>query len=473
MSAAFRLFAIESRRTFALWLIPVIVAASWLIVGGPITTGIALWVDVSVAILNSVIFAGPMIAGAAAWMAGREERLSMSELLGTTPRSAITRDLASWSATAFAGVVAYGLVVLYVAAMTMSKPSWGEPYSGPIVVGLLAMVAHAATGFAFGRYIRSRYTAPMLAILLFLGQVYVGWMAGGNPLMTGSFLSRLDSWFGELRYLSPVATTQHNVFYGIWPNLALSQAVWLIGVAAVALSLVALRDRVTLTTVTLTIAGLILAVGGGAATAMGTPSQIMDFSNNAEETIPRVPYEPECAEGTVTICVHPAFAHWLPELTARTDRVLAPIARFPGLPTVAEQWGPQREDVPGHVGINIDTYESSINQSVGNIESCALYGCGEQDGNDGSVKCPDEGCTPSKGDLETTEVIHRWLWQQAGLAPPETLYMDGDPVLQSRWDRLTPYVDRFAALSPEEQRAWLEANFAALQAGELTLEDLP
>ena len=33
--------------------------------------------------------------------------------------------------------------------------------------------------------------------------------------------------------------------------------------------------------------------------------------------------------------------------------------------------------------------------------------------------------------------------------------------------------DRFGALSPEEQRAWLEANFAALRAGELTLEEMP
>lgn len=475
MSAAFRLFVIESRRTFALWLVPVIVAASWLIVGGPITTGIALWVDVSVAILNSVIFAGPMIAGAAAWMAGREERLSMSELLGTTPRSAIVRDLASWSATAFAGVVAYGVIVLYVAAMTMSKPSWGEPYAGPILVGLLAMVAHAATGYAFGRYIRSRYTAPILAILLFMGQVYVGWMAGGESLMSGRFLSRLDTLFGELRFLSPVANTQHNVFNGIWPNLMLSQAVWLAGVAALALSLVALRDRRTLTTVTLTVAALILAVGGGAATAMGTPSQMMDFSTNAEEVIPQVPYELECAEGTVTICVHPAFAHWLPELTARTDRVLAPIARFPGLPSVAEQWGPQTEEAASHVGMHVDTYEWSINRAVSTIASCALSACGQQEGSDESVTCVNEGCMSSPSAFETTEVIHRWLWQQAGLTPPNYEYIDSDPSGQSRmtYDRLTAYVDRFAALSPGEQRAWLEANFAALQAGELTLDDLP
>ncbi len=33
--------------------------------------------------------------------------------------------------------------------------------------------------------------------------------------------------------------------------------------------------------------------------------------------------------------------------------------------------------------------------------------------------------------------------------------------------------ERFAALSSDEQRAWLEANLDALRAGDLTLEDLP
>jgi hypothetical protein len=34
-------------------------------------------------------------------------------------------------------------------------------------------------------------------------------------------------------------------------------------------------------------------------------------------------------------------------------------------------------------------------------------------------------------------------------------------------------IARFAALSPEEQRGWLEANWTSLRAGQLTLEDLP
>jgi hypothetical protein len=33
--------------------------------------------------------------------------------------------------------------------------------------------------------------------------------------------------------------------------------------------------------------------------------------------------------------------------------------------------------------------------------------------------------------------------------------------------------EQFAALPENEQRVWLEANWDALRAGELTLEDLP
>ena len=469
MSAALRLFAIESRRTFALWLVPVIVAASWLIVSNSIMTGIALWVDTSVAVQNSVIFAGPMIAAAAAWMAGREKRRSMSELLTTTPRPAIARDLASWSATACAGTLAYGLIFLYVAVMTMTKATWDSPYWGPIIIGSLAMIAHAATGYAFGRYIPSRYTAPVLATLLFLGQVYVGQMAGFNPFAT-TFLGRVDSLFGELRFLSPVARTQHNVFYGVWPDVMLSQAVWLGGVALVALALIALRDQPTLTTSILTVAALSLAIGGGAATAIGTPSEAEELYQSAyEEPGERIPYELVCADGVVEVCVHPAFERWLDTISTRTDRILAPVAGLDGLPLVAEQWGPDPIEGEGHIGFWIDTFPESTDYAVDAIARCALDPCAP----DGSrVTCQSDPCDGPNGDPAVAEVIYRWLWQQAGLDPAESRLLDAEAYTPNR-HRIADYVDRFAALSPEAQRAWLETNFAALQAGELTLDDLP
>lgn len=48
---------------------------------------------------------------------------------------------------------------------------------------------------------------------------------------------------------------------------------------------------------------------------------------------------------------------------------------------------------------------------------------------------------------------------------------------QAQLDAFEPVFDaavaRFAALGPEAQRAWLAANWDALRAGDLTLDDLP
>lgn len=68
-----------------------------------------------------------------------------------------------------------------------------------------------------------------------------------------------------------------------------------------------------------------------------------------------------------------------------------------------------------------------------------------------------------------------WLMQQSGARP--TFFLPWGTTSQeqiiSREEALQEAVDRFAALSSGEQRAWLEANWDALRAAELTLEDLP
>lgn len=140
-----------------------------------------------------------------------------------------------------------------------------------------------------------------------------------------------------------------------------------------------------------------------------------------------------------------------------------------GLPLVAEQWGPGPIAGDGHIGFWIDTFPESTDYAVDTIAHCALAPCA-QDGS--TVKCQGDSCDGPSGDPAVAEVIYRWLWQQAGLDPAGSRLLAAQAYTPNR-HRIDDYVDRFAALSPEEQRAWLEANFAALQAGELTLDDLP
>ena len=52
--------------------------------------------------------------------------------------------------------------------------------------------------------------------------------------------------------------------------------------------------------------------------------------------------------------------------------------------------------------------------------------------------------------------------------------MSVDPDAEAYFAREIPAAtDRFAALAPEAQRAWLESNWDALRTGDLILEDLP
>jgi hypothetical protein len=59
--------------------------------------------------------------------------------------------------------------------------------------------------------------------------------------------------------------------------------------------------------------------------------------------------------------------------------------------------------------------------------------------------------------------VEKWLMSQTGI-PSDA---------QGSEQRIAAAAERFAALTPAKQRAWLEENYSALRAGELTLEDLP
>ncbi len=69
--------------------------------------------------------------------------------------------------------------------------------------------------------------------------------------------------------------------------------------------------------------------------------------------------------------------------------------------------------------------------------------------------------------------IKAWLLRRAGLEPQCDLV---EPSASER-SNFTPdecaAAERFAALDPGEQRLWLEANYAALRDGRLSLEALP
>jgi hypothetical protein len=457
MTATRRLVAIELRRSVALWLVPLLVALSWPLVGDRLRLQVVLWVVSSVGIAQSLVFTGPFVAGAAAWAAGRERRRGLEELLAATPRPALARDLALWGGTVAWGMVAYGLVAAYVALLTARKATWDGPYPWPILVGLLGILANASVGYAVGRWLPHRFTPPLVAVGLFVAQVYVGWIMAsgqGSPLAPAA-------------YLSPIAVVFTSVWHGVRPQVAPAQALWLLGLTAVGLAAVALRERRSTATGAALAAALLLAGGGGAWTVRGAGEQPAALaSDELSRSAAAIPHEPVCGAGPFVVCVHPAFAAWLDEVSADVNRAVAPLSGLPGMPVRAEHAPLTGDDErPGAVvRFNMQAVPGGPYAAAGIIVRCVVARCGGFD--DGAE-------APARSVSEAQDVIYGWLWNRAGLDPA---YAVVGSASGGRFDESTPVLaarERFAALEPSARRAWLEANLAALRAGELTLEELP
>lgn len=185
-------------------------------------------------------------------------------------------------------------------------------------------------------------------------------------------------------------------------------------------------------------------------------------------TMERTSFEWVCKWGEVVeVCVHPAHTARLGDAAATMDELLTPIAGLPGVPTRVEEdapWG-QGDDSPGFFGFQ----DWILHQSIG---MAVLPGD------------PEAELWP--WDVPQL-VILTWLGERAGIENPilkeifpseiavdtSQGFMPDEQALAELQPKMEAAVERFTALGPDAQRAWLEANWDALRAGELTLEDMP
>jgi len=190
-----RMVRIEARRNVVVLLLPILAAIAWLQARNGLQTPVVVWPQVTVQARDWIVYLGPFVAAAAAWMGARERRHGMEDLLATTPCPVWQRRAATWTATTLWGLLAYGAVAVGILAYGATRATWGAPlawpFCWPLLIGLLALPAHAAVGFALGRYAPSRYT-PLVAIALLLVQAYVGGAIGeGARPGLGPLLGRL------------------------------------------------------------------------------------------------------------------------------------------------------------------------------------------------------------------------------------------------------------------------------------------
>jgi hypothetical protein len=448
-SAILRLLAIESRRTVATWLAPPLAVIAWLSVSGTVRNSVFYWPEASATIARTAVLAGPFMAGVAAWMAGRQARSRLGDLLETTPRPDFARDLVAWLATTTWGLLAYAALGGYLAARAWRAAEWGGPDPWLIGAGALATVAYAAVGYALGRALPYRLTAPLLAVGTFLAQYLL------------AYADRLGALPGRARFLSPAANWWSSVWFGALPRILPAQVLFFAGLTGLSLALLAwgLRRWRSLPAALATLLSFTLTVGGAGYAMVRTPANLTPLV----ETAPLLSYEPVCSADPFPVCVHPSARERLPELSRQANAILAPLVGLRGFPPRAEQTGYDWRTREGTWPTDVIPFqETTPTKSL--VLDTTLFNLIEN-----AVAPPPTSGVRNRR-LEGAQVaITRWLWRQAGLTPINLF----GPCDRPPYAATCAATERFARLDPATQRAWLATNLVPLREGRLRLEDLP
>jgi hypothetical protein len=509
---AARLLRTEIRHSAFVWCLPLLVV---LFIYDPYRTAAgypALWPLRSTVVLNKfwpdmVIFA----AGFAAWAGSREGRRHVGDLLATTARPAWTRQLCALAGTAFWVLAAFlaGVIALY--GRTSQQAAWGGPPIAPVVVGVLGLVAVCTVAFTLGALFPGRFTAPIVAVALTIITLWAFRQAVGDN--GGSS--------GAIGVLSPdggVPGDDWGLFYPVSIGVPIVQGAFMAGVALASVGVLGLSSRAGgvgwrggLSAVAAggarlrAIAGSAVAVGAALAVAAfvlaGTANvsdatstlQIPAIDNALAGSHP-IPYTPVCSSShggpALTVCLHPAFRSYLPQVTAALDQVMGELSGLPGLPARASQisaaavpqWaqeGPGSSQLVGH------TYEFVLSASVGwSSDSTLIENTLRQGlayafivGTTRTVTLPNGGQGFALGTPAQQAVADGVLKVLGTPAYPVPESINGSaPAGEStptQQAEITVVAAKFAALPAATRHAWLAANLAALTAGTITLAQIP
>lgn len=500
MIATGRLLWIETRRNIGFWAFPVLAGLAWLTwrisQGTEGHTGVALWPQTSIDIAFAVGLIGPAAGGLAAWVAGRDRRRGLDDLLATTPAPVTRRDLTLLGATTLWVLLAYVAAGVYQGVLTAREATWGGPVWPPIFIAGLAIAVQAAIGYAAGSFagsaLTSRLTAALVPVGLFVAQ-YVPTTLRGEEVMLGPRIGTSSYPYENLAPFVVIYDIAGSAFWSPRLELAWASTAWLVGLGALALAIMALRRRRRSPVVWGTLVAAVLAIVVGFAQLV--PAQAVTVPSPSRA----IDYVPVCTQRSIEICVHPAYGSVLDETAELVDAVVRPLAGLPGFPVRAEQVRPDREgealgplvlgaDASNQLGIPAADPDTHDRVEASYVAVAAAAGQTDQ-----FLELPTAAQSALaiwlmrqagwdldledltwKGENENTEGPIIFLPPPADLPINETTTREeASAILEATAAEIVGAADRFGALSPEEQRTWLEANFAALRADDLSLEDLP
>lgn len=489
--ASARLLRIELRHNAMLWMIPVAAVLFWFTEYRKVMALPPLWNLRATGMQSGVVvaFACP-VAGAAAWMGSRDGRHRIDDLVGIAARPLWSRLLAIWAASTCWALVAYAGCAAALYAATGGQATWGGPLWWPVAVAAATLPAVSALGFAAGALVRSRFTAPVAAVVVFFLVVL------STELIHGS----TSYWV-----VSPIITGPWNIgsdpgiatFYPYLPDLSIVQLMFLTGLTVAVLGGVflglarggRLRRSVAVLFACVTVVGLVAA--GTAVRLAGTgrldPHGMIAIPavHDAADDRP-VSYTPVCSRTAIPVCLNPAYASYLPAVVRAAGPVLAELAGLPGAPVRVSQVttaylpapddgvqfgqsGPAMSGTPPVFRMILPSQlpgpSMSANDLTGAMRTTIVPDI---------VTAVTGGGGRSAPSNQAQQAVAGALLTEVGLQMPGPMIQVGrDMVPQPLPVAVRAAGHRFGALPWHEQRAWLMKHLPALRAGQVTLAELP
>ena len=487
-----RLLRLELRRNAMLWMLPLLAALFWFSAYRP-SMALPPWWNLRGAMIqqNALLAFAPLVAGVAAWMGSREGRRGTADLVGVTAVPRWAGQLAVWAASTCWAMVAYLGGVAAVYEITARQATWGGPLWWPVAVGAATVAASCALGFAAGALLPGRFTAPLVAVAVFLA------------LGAGAVAIEYNGTYAQIWPLNvqgALPPDSFGVFSPYLPDLAIAQVVFLAGLAVAvlgALGLPAAGGRWLRCAAAVAVAAGLAAAGTGVGLAgtarLEAHGIVIPALHDAASDQP-IPYAPVCGHAAVPVCLHPAYRSFLPAVTAAVGPVLGEVAGLPGAPVRVSQvaithlrqhphngmeiGGPVIDGsppvlslplsglpLPGEGHTTTADFIDQLRSMVPAMILDTLIGGGPKvtagpRGTQGSAQQPTQG-------VVAQQAIEAALAKVAGVPP-----VNGVPPLAQG----QPYyaaAERFAALPAAARHAWLVGHLTALRAGRISLSELP
>ena len=475
-----RLLRLELQHNAMLWLLPVAFALFWYNGYREIMALPPMWNLRAMTLQNRLLFDLMVPAtGAAAWMGSREGRRSITDLVAGTARPRWSRQLATWAATTAWAELACLACVAVVYLITARQASWGSPLWWPAAVSAAGVPALTAIGFAAGAWFPGRFVTPLVTVVMFFGLAFGTQAASGDhsywqisPLTVGAF---------DIGAAPGVAS-----FYPYLPDLSIAQVMFTAGLTVAILGGLGIPvARMRWLAAVITVAGL--AAAGTAVALAGTGRLdphgmiVIPALHDAASDQP-LRYTPTCSRTPIPVCVNPAYAGFLPAVTATVGPELTEFAGLPDAPARLSQvpsvyrqvsgngitvsgTGSSAaafvvpDQVPGWLGTTGAEFAAQLDEGLGlKLASDVILGGG-----------PRSAAAPTQAELAVIAGSVRFppSVESRDLAPlyGQLLPDPGSPAaLAAR---------RFAGLTPTARHAWLAQHLAALRAGRLSVAQLP